>query len=139
MFDESYAKECVKLEPTALESEFVRYTADFAFWGQKVAETKQQESLAKLSLEVLEADLDTMAREALAGDKKPTEAMIGAWVTKHPAHTEASKTLFSASYEHDRAKAVWDAMRAKRDMLVGLGAQQRAEMQHEPTVKALEF
>ena len=138
-FDEKYARECVKLEPTALEEEFVRYTADFAFWGAKIATAKQEEALTKLSRDTTAADLDVAAREALAGDKKPTEALIAAWVAKHPAMQAAEKEVIAATYDVDRVRAIWEAMRAKRDMLVGLGAQQRAEMQHEPSVKALEF
>lgn len=138
-FDDKYARECVKLEPTALEEEFVRYTADFAFWGAKYASAKQEESLAKLSRDTTAADLDVAAREALSGDKKPTEALVAAWVAKHPAMQAAEKEVIAATYDADRVRAIWDALRAKRDMLVGLGAQQRAEMQHEPVVKAMEF
>jgi hypothetical protein len=134
-FDAKYASECVKLEPTALEEEFVRYTADLAYWGQQLAEVKQAESLVKLSRDTTQADLDVGAREALAGDKKPTEAMISAWVQKHPAMVAAEKECIGATYEVDRVRAVWEALRSKRDMLVGLGAQQRAEMQHEPSIK----
>jgi len=138
-FDESYARDCVKLEPTALEEEFVRYTGDFAYWGEKFACAKQEESLAKLSRDTTAADLDVGAREALSGEKKPTEAAVAAWVSKHPAMQAAEKEVIAATFSVDRVRAIWEALRAKRDMLVGLGAQQRAEMQHEPTVKAIEF
>ena len=138
-FDESYARESVALDATALDNEFVRYTGDFAFWGAKLASAKQMESLAKLAKDTTAAELDCTAREALAGDKKPTEGAIAAWVTRHPAMQDAEKACIAATFEVDRVRAVWEAMRAKRDMLVGLGAQQRAEMQHEPTLKAVEF
>lgn len=134
-YDEKYASECVRLEPTALEEEFVRYTADFAYWGAQLASAKQEESLAKLARDTTAADLDVGAREALAGDKKPTEAAVAAWVAKHPAMQAAEKDCIAATYSVDRVRAIWEALRAKRDMLVGLGAQHRAEMQHEPSIK----
>ncbi len=134
-FDTEYAQQCVTLDNTNLQGEFCKYTADFSHWGERFAQAKQEESLAKLAKETTAADLDVQAREALAGDKKPTEAMISAWVTRHPAMQEAEKNLISATFEMDRVRAVWEALRAKRDMLVGLGAQQRAEMQHEPSIK----
>lgn len=134
-FDAKYAKECVGLDSTQIDAEFTKYTGDFAYWGARLAEARQEESLAKLTKETTAADLDVMAREALAGDKKPTEAMISAWVTRHAAMQEAEKNLIAATFEFERVRAVWDALRAKRDMLVGLGAQQRAEMQHEPVIK----
>lgn len=137
-FDESYARESVSLDQTNLQGEFVKYTADLAFWGAKLASAKQMESLAKLKKETTSADLDAQGREALSGDKKPTEAMVSAWVVRHPAMQEAEKEYITATYEMDRVKAIHDALRAKRDMLVGLGAQQRAEMQHEPSIK-MEF
>lgn len=138
-FDEEFARSCVTLDNNNLQGEFVKYTSDFAYWGAKVAAAKMHESLAKMAKDATAADLDVSAREALAGDKKPTEAMIGAWVTRHPAMQAAEKDYVTATFEYDRVRAVWDALRAKRDMLVGLGAQQRAEMQNEPVVKALEF
>ena len=138
-FDAAFARECVTLDNTNLQGEFVKYTSDFAFWGAKLASAKQEESLAKLAKEALAADLDASARDALMGDKKPTEAQVAAWVTRHPAMQEAEKGLIAATYEMERVQAVWAALRAKRDMLVGLGAQQRAEMQSEPVLKAIEF
>lgn len=134
-FDENFARECVKLDNTNLQGEFIKYTGDLSFWGAKLAFAKQTEALAKLAKEVMAADLDTLAREALAGDKKPTEATVAAWITRHPSMQEAEKAMIAATFEFDRVRAVFEALRAKRDMLVGLGAQQRAEMQHEPVVK----
>jgi hypothetical protein len=138
-YDEKYAKECVRLEPTALEEEFVRYTADLAYWGERLAEAKRTEALDKLQRDVVAADLDVAAREALAGDKKPTEAAVSAWVQKHPAMLESEKNLIECGFHVDRVRATYDALRAKRDMLVGLGAQQRAELQGEPTIRAATF
>lgn len=138
-FDADYARSCVTLENTNLQGEFVKYTGDLAFWGAKVASAKQEESLAKLARDVTSADLDSAAREALAGDKKPTEGAVASWVSRHPSMQEAEKVLIVATFALDQVKAVYDALRAKRDMLVGLGAQQRAEMQHEPAIKMVEF
>ncbi len=137
-FDEEYARQCVTLDNTNLQGEFVKYTADLSFWGAKLGYAKQEESLAKLARDVTAADLDSAAREALMGDKKPTEGAIAGWVTRHPSMQEAERTLIHATHAMDQVKAICDALRAKRDMLVGLGAQQRAEMQHEPIVK-MEF
>ena len=137
-FDADYAKQCVTLDDTNLQGQFVRYTPDLYFWGAKLALVKQSEGLAKMQKDVVAADLDATGREALAGDKKPTEGMVAAWVTRHPAMQEAEKALLEAVFETERVKAVYDALRAKRDMLVGLGAQHRAEMQHEPSIK-MEF
>lgn len=137
-FDAKYAKECVQLEATNLQGEFVKYTADLAHWGEVVAACRQGESMAKLTRDAQAADLDAIARETLIGDKKPTEASIHAWVTRHPAMQSAETQLVEATYRLDQAKAVYDALRSKRDMLVGLGAQQRAEMQHDPSLK-MEF
>ena len=139
MFDEKYAEECMALNQADLQAEFVRYTADLGYWGMQFAGKKQEENLAKLKKDVTAAELDVLARESLAGDKKPTEGMVSAWVTKHPAMQEAEKELHAATYEMDKVRAVWDAMRSKRDMLVGLGAQQRAEMQRDPQINTVEF
>jgi len=136
-FDKDYAASCVKLEQENLQGEFVKYTADLAFWGERVAEARHGESMAKQVRDVQAAELDVMGREALAGEKA-TEAKVQAWVTRHPAMQAAEMELANQTLEFDRAKAVYDALRSKRDMLVGLGAQQRAEMQHDPSIK-MEF
>lgn len=137
-FDEAFARSCVTLEAENLQGEFVKYTSDLAYWGSLLASAKQMESLAKLTKDTTAAELDGAARDVLAGDKKPTEGAIAAWVAKHPAMQEAEKGVIQATFEVDRVRAIWEALRSKRDMLVGLGAQQRAEMQHEPSVK-MEF
>lgn len=134
-FDQDYAQSCVQLEQSNLQGEFVKYTADLSHWGEKVAAARREESMAKMQRDVQAADLDTMGREVLALEKKPTEAMVASWVTRHPVMQSAEKALIDASFELDRAKAIYDALRSKRDMLVGLGAQQRAEMQHDPSIK----
>lgn len=138
-FDADFARQCVALDNTALDAEFTKYTGDFAYWGAQLAMVKQEESLAKLAKETTAADLDAAAREALVGDKKPTEASINAWIVRHPAMQEAEKNVIEATFRVDQVRAVWEALRAKRDMLVGLGAQQRAEMQHEPSVKSADY
>jgi len=56
-------------------------------------------------------------------------------VQKHPVMQQAEQALIEAGYHVDKVRAVYDALRAKRDMLVGLGAQQRAEMQGDPTIR----
>lgn len=139
MSDAKYAEECLAINQSDLQAEFVRYTADLGYWGMQFAAKKQDENLAKIKRDVTAAELDVMAREALMGDKKPTEGMVSAWVIKHPAMQEVEKDLHAATYESDKVRAIWDAMRAKRDMLVGLGAQQRAEMQRDPQINTVEF
>ena len=135
VFDEKYATECVKLEPTALEEEFVRYTPDLAYWGGQLADAKREAALVKLARDTAASDLDSAGRDALAGEKKPTEAAVSAWVQKHPLMQESERALIAAEYHVDRVRAVYDAIRAKRDMLVGLGAQARAEMQGDPLTR----
>lgn len=134
-FDDKYASECVKLEPTALEEEFVRYTPDLAYWGAQLADAKRDEALVKLARDTTASDLDAAARDALAGEKKPTEAAVSAWVQKHPTMQEAERAVIDSAHHTDKVRAVYDAIRAKRDMLVGLGAQARAEMQGDPVTR----
>jgi hypothetical protein len=134
-FDREYAKACVTLEPLALEEEFVRFAADLASWGEQAAQAKREVGLRKMSAEVVAAQLDGEARTALAGDKKPTEASIAAWVQQDPRRVAAEKEVIDAEYHSDRVRAVLDAVRAKRDMLVGLGAAERITREQEPVIR----
>lgn len=134
-FDKDYAKACVQLEPLALEEEFVRFSGDLAYWGEQAAQAKREVGLRKMAREVVAAQLDGEAREALAGDKKPTEANISAWVKQDPRMVAVEKELIDAEYHSDRVRGVLDAVRAKRDMLVGLGAAERITREQEPVIR----
>lgn len=131
-----YLKECVTIEPMALEEEFVRVAADLAYWGAKWADAQKAAALVKLSRNEVEAALDAEHRaEAAQSGEKVTEKVIASRVASDERMKAIEIALIEADAAATRARAFADAVRAKKDMVVSLGSQVRAEMQADPSVR----
>lgn len=132
----SYLRECVTIEPMALEEEFVRVPADLAYWGARWADAQKAASMAKLTRDQVEAAIDAEHRMAAASaGEKVTEKVIASRVLLDERMKAVEIELIEAEAQASRARAFCDAVRAKRDMVVSLGSQVRAEMQANPTIR----
>ena len=135
-FDADYAAECLTTPPPeALQEDFIRYSADLAFWLAKLADAKRDVSMTDLGVKETLATADYEVRADLQAVGKVTEAAVDARVTRHPAVQAARRALIEAEHAADHVRAVVEGMKAKRDMLVGLGATHRAEVQADPVIR----
>lgn len=91
--------------------------------GLLLADAKKNEALAKLLKEDTAAKFDGVARDTLGGDKKPTEAAISNFVKSHPVMQDVEKKLVDASYEVDKLRSAYEALKAKKDILLALVAE----------------
>lgn len=154
---DDYLAECVAIEPTALEEEFVRLPADLAYWNERYsvaykaqlrAELDRKRVEARLYLECRETLMQAAAREAEpeSGDtagtkavkrsvKAPTTDQIAAAVQRHPEMIAAQDRELDAEADSHHLRGVLDAVRSKKDALVSIGAQLRAEMQGDPVIR----
>jgi hypothetical protein len=135
---DEYLATTVSIEPLALEEEFIKMPADLAYWNERYAEAVRGFLTAKIGRERIEARLHIEIRETLAakGDKKgPTIADIEAGVSTHPEMIAARDAEIMAEVEKVRLAGVIDAVRAKRDMLVQLGARARIELENDPVIR----
>lgn len=131
-----YLKECVTIEPLALEEEFIRVPADLAYWGAAFADAQKQAALAKLNRDQVEAAVDAEIRsEAAALGEKVTEKVVAGRVQADSRMQAVELALIDAEANSSRAKAFCDAVRAKRDMVIALGSQVRAEMAADPSIR----
>lgn len=131
-----YLKECVTIEPMALEEEFVRVASDLAYWGAKWADAQKAAALTKLTRNEVEAALDAEHRaEAAQNGEKVTEKVIASRVASDDRMKAVEVALIEAEAAASRARAFADAVRAKKDMVVSLGSQVRAEMQADPSIR----
>lgn len=131
-----YLRECVTIEPLALEEEFVRVPADLAYWGARWADAQKAAALAKLQRDQVEAAIDAEHRStAAASGEKVTEKVIASRVAGDDRMRAIEVELIEAEARASRARAFCDAVRAKRDMVVALGSQVRAEMQANPSLR----
>lgn len=142
---EDYLADCVVIEPTALEEEFVRLPADLAYWNARLAGAHRRMLETKLGLERISSRLHLECREKLLADaasksgeakiKAPTVSDIEAAVSACPEMHAAQDAALTAEAEKVYIAGVVDAVRTKRDMIISLGAHIRAEMQGDPTLR----
>lgn len=131
-----YLRECVTIEPMALEEEFVRVPADLAYWGARWADAVKEASLAKLRRNEVEAAIDSEYRAAAAASgEKVTEKVIASRVAADDRMRAIEIDLIESEARAARARAFADAVRAKKDMVVSLGSQVRAEMAANPSLR----
>lgn len=132
--DDLYAavKDAVEIEPLALQEEFIRVPSDLAHWNERYAHTLRSYLLAKAEVKELEARLSLEYRETL---EKPTERAIETSVDADSRMVEARLRLIEAEVAKVRTDGVLEAIRAKRDALVSLGAHIRAELQGDPSLR----
>lgn len=134
----NYLRECVRIEPMALEEEFVRVPADLAYWNEEYSKIYQFWLERKMIREQVQAMVQTECREHLEITKKggkPTVGEVENEMILDTRYQQAKSKEIQAESEKVRLAGVLDALRSKRDMLISLGAHMRAEMQNDPMIR----
>ncbi len=132
---DQYLAQSVTVEPLQLEEEFVRLPADLAYWHARAADALREYQMSKLEQDKTEANLRIVVREhIIATGGKPTESQVESGVMLRPEYSEARARTIEAEVEYQRLRGVCEAVRVKRDALVALGQQARAEMS-DPVVR----
>ena len=152
---EDYLFQCVDIEPLALEEEFIRIAPDLAYWNHQFSEAVREYSRSKFLREQAAARLHGEMREELMDAakaaaklaiedgakastvkvKSPTVSDIESAVLTHEDYVEVRDREIEAEANKSRLYGIVDAVRTKRDMLVQMGANRRAEMQGDPTIR----
>ena len=135
---DQYLEECTKIEPMALQEEFVRVPADLAFWNGKYANVYQHWLEMKLAREICFAKLWQHHQTQLLINTpkgKATISEVEAAVFQDAEYIDAKVKEITAEGEKVRLYGIMDSLRSKRDMLISLGAHQRAEMGNDPMLR----
>jgi hypothetical protein len=155
---EADLRDRLRIDPMALEQEFVRAPANIAYLGNKHAQAIGAHLRAKIRVKKLWGLVLMQAREnleqeneenqqaenasAAKSDRKPkdvkvriTESMVEARAHQMKMWQDAQEDEVNAEVAREVAKANFEAIRAKKDMLVQLGATFRAEMERDPVVR----
>lgn len=138
VFDQEAIKSATAIEPIALNEEFVRLPSDLAYWNSVYADALGDLLRAERTLEEGEARAREEHRAAVPEDEKVTEKALDARVALDPRYMKLREAVDDAAVAKARASGVVDAIRAKREMVVSLGAQLRAEMQPAPSINTME-
>ncbi len=122
----------VSINEDDIMAEYASVPHDLMVWGVRQANAAESVSAAKFALERVEAKLYFEQREILRaeyGTKRGevTEAMINGKVRRDGEYEDARLDYIENEARYARTRAVCEALKAKRDMLISVGATQRAE------------
>ncbi len=133
---EQYLYDSVSITPEALSEEFARVALDLAYWNAQYAERLREFRMAEIDQKRTKAMLYIKHRLLLTeANGKTTEAQVDAAVLMDDAMVQADTNCISTEVEREKARGVLDAVRAKREMVVSLGAHIRAELAGDPILR----
>jgi hypothetical protein len=133
-------RDVTRVEPERIDDEFAMLPADIAYHGRRYAQALRKHLLAKherdktyarLYIEIREKH--AALRESAIKKKQPherlTEGQIDALIEANEEWEEVKLACIEAEVERELASTTIDALRAKKDALVSIGANHRAEME----------
>jgi hypothetical protein len=130
-----YAKRVTAIDPVMLRDEYIRLPADLASWNARQALAQEAFMEADLALDRTEARLSIEWREGMTADNaKVTEGTVKERVRCDQKYVDARMAVIEAEVELARVKGVVQAILAKKEMLISLGAHVRAEL-NDPKIR----
>lgn len=106
-----------------LQNEFMTFTSTLAYWLVNRAEAQSRVLRAKTALTIVSAEARIPITEA---EPKLRVDDLNARIDLDPAVRATNQDLIEAEHQLAYVSAVCEALRRKGDMLVSLGAHQRA-------------
>jgi hypothetical protein len=148
----------LKIDPMALDHEFITCASNIAYLGAKHGHALREHLRAKIRTKKLQALLLIQARDDLEGRREElqdeenalalkekrkakdvklsiTESTVEANARQMPQWVDTEEAEIEAEVAASIAKTNLTASLAKRDMLVQMGANVRAEMERDPTIR----
>lgn len=152
-----YRRTCTEINRENIEAEYTRVSADLAFWGYKKAQAFRELGQAKVSLEEEEFEVKRVTgliyikfREELKEPNSkgvptpPSEGTINSHVLNAPEvakaqarYYEARLAVTDAQHKFDELYATCNAVEVKKEMLVSIGADRRAELNSDPNLRRM--
>ena len=118
-----------------LSTEFAEHSRKYGWYSTAYEIASDVEQRLKADLEKAYAILDVQARNNLtAAGVKPTEAKVKNLIITHKEYLQKQDEYFSAKTEAALIKAARDAMIHRKDCLISLGANLRAEAASNPHI-----
>jgi len=149
----------LKIDPASLDTEFINCPANIAYLGAKHGTAVRAHLMAKIHTKKMWALYLVQAREDLQAEQEDaqaredklaavekrkakdikqriTESMVESRASAMPSWFDAQAAEVEAEVAAVVAKTNLTAMLAKRDMLVQMGANLRAEMERDPIIRS---
>lgn len=132
---ESSLKEDLAIDRSNLSEEFAEHPRAYGWYSTAYEIALDAEQRKKAELERAYAVLDVQARANMeAAGVRPTEAKVKNVVITHPEYVALQDKYFEAKTDAGVIKAARDAMIHRKDCLVSLGANLRAEAASNPEI-----
>lgn len=139
-----HAIACVEIFPEALEEEYVRISADMAYWDEMYSRALHRHLALKRNEKKFTAMLKIEHRERLfaegagkkSGSGRVTDSMVEAAVEIDDRMVDFNTQRVDAEVEMIRLRGFVEAIHAKKEMIVSIGAHVRKEMDGDPVVRA---
>lgn len=125
----------IRIRAHDLDAEFLEQARKFSWWAMVAELAKDQVGRVKYELEQLYARLDAMKRaEAVAAKVKKTEKMVENEVITSPDYQVKYKEYLEAKKHYGMLQAGREAFVQRKEMLISLGANYRAEGSADPVL-----
>ncbi len=123
------------IDDNDLDDEFMEQPRKFAWWAAVEALAKDLYEVKKMELKRLYAITDANARaEGKASRTKKTEKMVENEVLTNQEYQIAENALAEIRKQYNLAHAGKEAFEQRKEMLISLGANYRAEVSADPTI-----
>jgi DNA gyrase/topoisomerase IV subunit A len=133
---ESTVDEDLRIDRDALSEEFEKHSIRFNFYAVSFELCQDHETRLKASMDRLYGLCDVQARAEMEMAKvKVTEKKVENMVITMSDYVKKQEEYFDACLQTRLMKAARDAMVHKKDCLISLGANIRAELQNDPYMK----
>lgn len=121
-------KNCLSIDPTAIDEEMVRQPAIFAYFCEQRRLAEQETKQRKLALDVRIAHVERQIRlEAQARGEKLTERGIEVQVTLDESVNSLRLEIIRHEANLSKFDAIIKALAQKKDLLIALASNQRQE------------
>lgn len=123
------------IDDNELDDEFMEQSRKFAWWAAVEVLAKDYYEVKKMELKRLYAVTDAMSREeGKASGTKKTEKMVENEVLTNQVYQKTENELAEIRKQYGLAHAGKESFEQRKEMLVSLGANYRAEIGADPTV-----
>lgn len=127
-------RDAVAINPGMVRDEFIEFPSQLSAFGSRYADAISDAAAKAERLEDVEADVYMELRANKTKDQ--SEAMLQAMVRRDPRVRVARDLAAQAEAHKVKFKhKVMDPLYAKKEMLISLGAHQRAELAGDPMIR----
>ena len=119
----------LKINENNLDAELSEQASKFLHIAEKAVQAEKEYQDWKLQVETLEVNLDKQIREQFEAEgKKITEKQVEMEVKSNRVYQEARKKLIELSAKRDLLKNLRDAWYMRKDLLIQMAINKRAEL-----------